>query len=400
MTAPIPDFVLRVRDKFLNIVGEIDDYQSLELRLRYNDVSTWQLTLDRRHPMADVLCTPGNGIILRRIGSSSVTLSGPWTEQTHERTGNVNTVTLSGIDDTGWLARRLVYPDPNDIVPPYNTQIEDVQTGKASSVMYHFVHENAGLGAPTERRVHGLAVGADPNIGPTVTFSGRWQNLLSLVQEIAVASEAGGVPLGFIARQNVFLGQNTISFFEFAVPDHTSVRFSHELGNMASFTYKRTAPTSNYAIVGGEGEGTARLYAEKPDSVSVAEWGRIEGELSDSRNGSTTAEMKQAADHNLAENASTTSLSITPIDTPDQQYGVHYTLGSKVTVIFDVLGGSVVNAVPTQIQDIVREVSITLSPESMRITPSIGSQGTRVSATKIFQSMRKLTGRVVNLERR
>jgi hypothetical protein len=482
MTAPTPEFKVEVRDKFLNMVGELDDYQSLDLRLRFNDVSTWQITLRRTNRLAPQLTAPGAGIVVRRVGSEQVVLSGFWTEQSHERSDTANTLTVSGVDDTGWLFRRMAHPAPDEGSPPYTTQPEDTRTGLASTLIQQFVQENAGPTALTPRRVYGLLMGTDPLIGPTLTFSGRWQNLLTLVQQIATASEQGGTPIGFVAQQD----DNNIRFFSYTVPDLTgSVRFSHGLNNLASFSYKVTAPTGNYAIVGGEGEGTARTYVEKPDSESIAEWGRIESDLADSRNAVNTTEMEAAADVNLAETASTTSLAIVPMDTPDQQYGVHYTLGCKVTVLFDTIGqaeevvtavavaqGSAVTggylialendglAFPSgtrvrvydstgqlkepgvravtgrttafgytnidfvpplttgtvagdyleafevieastsgSIQDIIREVSISVTNEGVKVQPSIGGTA-NIRATKVFQALRRLTRRVINLEGR
>jgi hypothetical protein len=117
-----------------------------------------------------------------------------------------------------------------------------------------------------------------------------------------------------------------------------TVVFSLERGTLASFSYKRTAPTMTYAIVGGDGEGTARTFSEKANGSLQALWGRIEDDLVDSRNGNSAAELSQSADQALAEGAGTTSLSVTPIDLDTQRYGVDYMLGDKVTVLLDAIG--------------------------------------------------------------
>lgn len=394
------EFSVRIRDKFLNQVGEIDDYSKLDIKLRYNDVSTWQLTFNRAHPMATYLTDTGAGIIVRREGSSTPIISGPWVEMEDSSDGDLDHITLSGVSDLVWLQRRLAYPDPSDIVPPYPV-LEDLETGTASTVLRYFVNENAATAAEPARQVFGLAAGADPVVGPSVTVAGRWQNLLQISQEIANTSEAQGTPLGFTAYQTVFLGNNTISFFVFPSVDLSdSIKFSRDLNNLAAYSYKRTAPTCNYAIVGGDGEGTARTFYEKPQSQSIADWGRIEEDLTDARNGSTTVELSQSADTALTEGASTTSLSITPIDTDTQKFGIHYTLGNKVSVLLSPIGGADDQATPVQIKDIVREVSISLTPDETKIVPSIGTQGMKVHTTRLFRSVRKLKGRMTNLERR
>lgn len=322
-----------VRDKLLQRVGELDDYQQLELQLKLNDVSTWRLTLNRRNRLAADLCADGAGIIVYRDGETF--LSGYWTDQDHSRDKDSNTVTVSGVDDTGWLTRRLAHPVPADPTPPYSSQAADVRTQVATKAIREFVDWNASLHAVLARRVYGLTIGGDPLTGPTVTGSGRWQKLLELCQELAAAAEANGTPIAY----RIIQSGDGLLFETVACEDKSAtVRFSFELGNLASFSYKRTAPTINYAIVGGDGEGTARTYYEKPNSASVAAWGRIEDDLLDARNGDSSNEMSQAADEALVNGQASSSLSITPIDRPGQEFGVDYQLGDKVTVLLDSVG--------------------------------------------------------------
>ena len=331
------DWRIEVRDSNRQRVGELDDYQLLEMVLKFNDISTWRLTIDRRNRLAADLLADGAGIIVYR--NDVAQLSGFWTDQDHGRDLSKNTVTVSGVDDTAWLNRRLAYPDPNDITPPY-TVAQDVRTDLASTVIREFVDENGGLATNIARRIPGLfaGVGVDPLIGPTVTGTGKWQKLLVLCQELATASEAQGTPIGFRIIQS-----GTDLLLQIWGPDDKTgtIVFSLERGNLAGFSYKRTAPTMTYAIVGGDGEGTARTFTEKSNGPLSAVWGRIEDDLADSRNGTTAAELSQAADQALAEGAGTTSLSVTPIDLDNQRYGVDYVLGDKVTVLLDAIGPQV-----------------------------------------------------------
>lgn len=328
------DWKIEVRDANLNRLGEVDDYQQFDLNLKFNDVSTWRLTVNRRVPLAAALRTPGAGIVVSRNGGT--VMSGYWTEEV-QTGGSRDELVLSGVDDTAWLGRRYAHPQPGsaDTGPPYSTQAADVRTGQASTIIRAFVSNNADGFAPSVRKVPGLAVGGDPNLGPNLTGSGRWQSLLTLVQELTSASEALGTPIGFVIRQT----GDILSFFQYAVVDASAtVRFSLEMGNLAEYTYRTTAPTCTYAVVGGSGEGTARTIFEKPNSEAIALWGRIEGDLVDSSNADTPAERTQAADKELLDGAAKTSLAITPIDLDVQKYGVHYALGFKVTVALDTIG--------------------------------------------------------------
>lgn len=329
------DWRIDVRDKDRRRVGQLDVFQRLEMVLKFNDVSTWRITLDRRNRLAPDLLADGAGILVYR--GDTLMLSGYWTDQEHEVSKDASQVAVSGVDDTGWLVRRLAYPDPNDITPPYATQAGDIRTGLASTVLQQFVDENGGLNTPVARRIPGLFAGSgvDPLIGPTVTATGRWQKLLPLLQEIATSSEAQGTTIGFYIVQS---GTDLLLVI-YGPDDKTdTVVFSPELGNLAGFVYKRGAPTRTYAIVGGDGEGTARTIYEKPNSALVASWGRIEDDLADSRNGNSALELSQAADAALTDGGGTSALSITPKDLAGQKFGVHYNLGDKVTVLLDSVG--------------------------------------------------------------
>lgn len=388
------DWRIQVRDANLNRLGELSDYTALDMVLKYNDISTWRLTIDRRSRMAAALRTPGAGIIVTRDGNT--VLSGYWVEEEHTRGTTRNELTLSGHDDTGWLARRWAHPQPNSAGsgPPYSTQAEDVRTGQASTVIRDFVSVNADSSAPSTRKIPGLAVGGDLFVGATVTGRGRWQSLLALVQELADKSEAAGSPVGFVVRQT----GNILSVFVYPpVEAADTIRFSLGLGNLAEFAYRRTAPTCTYAVVGGSGEGTARTIYEKPNSAAIAQWGRIEGELV-SASTNVAAELSQAADKELLDNGVRTSLSVTPIDTEHQRYGIDYVLGYRVTAILDDLGPDGETVAGEQVQDIIREVKITLTGGDEKIVPSVGS-GAKLDPYRIFDTVRRLGRRTNNLER-
>jgi hypothetical protein len=68
------NYVLRVRDSGLNIVGEVDDYADFQGVVRFNAVGSWLMTLRDTSPAIPLLAL-GGGIVLVREGT--VLLSGP-----------------------------------------------------------------------------------------------------------------------------------------------------------------------------------------------------------------------------------------------------------------------------------------------------------------------------------
>lgn len=394
MTVTYP-WRIEVRDAALNRIGELDDYQQMEMLLRFNDVSTWQLTVDRRNRLAADLCADGAGIVVSRAGVPI--LSGYWTDQEHQVDIDIDTVTLSGVDDTVWLRRRLAHPQPSSTAPPYSTTSEDYRVAVASTVMRDYVGINEGVTAITARKIP--AVLRDPDIfyGASVSGRGRWQNLLQLVQEMATAGAVGGLPVGFRLVQEGLV----LRYKNYIPVDRTaSVVFSRGFGNLAGFTYKRTAPEANYAYVGGAGEGVARTIYEQPDSDSIATWGRIEGELVDAQSATTAADLAQAATKALLDNGLKTSLSVTPIDTDTLAYGIHYTLGDKVTAVLDVVGPGVEDVAGDSVRDVLRECRISLTPTESTVTPTVGGQDSSANLLRMIRALKDQGRRIVNLERR
>lgn len=388
-------WTIQVRDAALNLVGELDDYQSLEMVLKFNDISTWQLTINRANRLATALAMDGAGIVVSRSGVTI--LSGYWTEQEHHKDNNTNTLTFSGVDDTAWLKRRLAHPQPGSTAPPYSTTAEDYRVATASTVMRDYVGINIGVTAIATRKMAAILRDPDISYGASVSGRGRWQNLLVLVQEMATAGAVGGLPVGFrIVQEGLVL-----RYKNFAPVDRTATAvFSEGLGNLASFVYKRTAPESNYAFVGGAGEGTARTIYEKPDSASIAAWGRIEGDLVDAQSAANATELDQAGAKALMDSGVKTSLSVTPIDTAILAYGIHYGLGDRVTAVLDVLGPNTDGLIGDAVQDILRECRVSLTPDASTVTPSVGSQDASLSLLRMIRSLKDQGRRLVNLERR
>jgi hypothetical protein len=378
---------LYARDQNLRIQGEVDEYTEAILTPVFNDVGTWQITVDRRSDMAVALTTPGWGIVAMRAGSSSPVFSGPIVTRHHTVSTTAQTIQIAGVSDDVWLKRRVVSPSPGESTPPYTVTASDALAGVASTVLRHYVDANAGPGAITPREVPGLTIAADPLIGANVSGDGRWDNLLAFLQPLAIS---GGV--GF----RIIQVSGGMQFQVFQGRDLTgSAKFATGLGTLAGFDYQTTAPTANYVYVGGAGTGTARTIKECPDSAAIATWGRIEGDLVNQQSTSDPTQLQQAGTDALTQGSEQTSLSITPLERPGLQFGVDYQLGDKVSVQIEGPGDGT-------IQDVLRSVEIHLTPAGPQtVTPSIGTARAadvfRMSRT--FRVITSALKRINNLER-
>lgn len=408
--APNNLYKIYVRDQYFNRAAEIDDYQQLQLNPQFNVVGTWQLTMPYNTPAAELLTQLKAGIIVVRNG---VTIfSGPVNQKNRKWTMDGDTLTVSGYDDMILLQNHLVYPTP--LGPPF-TNDYDVRTGPAETIMKGFVDANIGSNASSFRKMN-ITTEVDQARGVNITGRGRFQTLLDLCASLALQ----GGDLGFRVVQ---VG-NTLQFQVYQPTDKTkSVIFSPLLGNLSDFEYTETNPTANVVIAGGGGVGAQRTINWWQDSDSMANYGRYELFL-DKRDTTDETELINACQEELANDASQFNLGITPIDTESIRFSQDYNLGDKVSVVLtkqDELIDietiyyfiSVYQTVPVDIeriqqiqnilsviQDVVRQITIHITPDGELIQPTVGSTDSLGrSILGIFKKIKQLNKRISNLER-
>lgn len=370
---------LYARDTALRRTGQIEDFRKIEMPLRFNRTSTWLLELDGASDAVSLLGKT-DGLIVERDGVTL--LSGPVTARERTSQGGRSTVVVSGVDDTVWLERRLALPVPSG--PPYTAAEYDDRTAVAETVLRHFVDRNLGPAAVTARRLPYLTLPADLGRGLSVRGRGRFHTLLELLQPLALA----GGDLGFRIVQ---VGGG-LEFRVYVPADRTATAvFSEELGNLAGYSYRQGTPPADYVYVGGAGEGTARAFVEGGTQADIDVYGRIEL-FKDRRDAPDTPTLEQARLEALEESQVPTALSITPIDTAAVAFGVDYNLGDRVTVVVE----------GEQIQDVVREVVLTLVPDrGEQVAPVVGTPGaTSPKVLPLFARQERLDRRVSQQERR
>lgn len=418
-------YKLYVRDASLYRVAEIDDYSSLTIIMRYNSPGSWVLTLPTKCLAARELLKIRTGIIVVRDG---ITLfSGPVAGKSRVWNEEEDTLTFTGSDDSIWLSRHLAYANPNvnpsgaetNFFPFFPLRLQsaapiqyDVRKGKAETIIREYVYYNMGQGALPERRLKGLILDENLGRGKSVKGSGRFQPLQELVSSLALS----GGDLGFHIIQN----GNNLEFrvYEPSKKTKTAV-FSPLLGNLKGFEYSLEDSEVNYIIAGGDGVGYSRIFMET-GSASISKYGRFESFI-DKSDTSDTEEIQQAIDEELAEKAEKMSLSISPVDTEQLAFGRDYRLGDKVSVVithpnelvseedlqYILSSGDTSNRAQSilqkleVIQDVVREVTISITSEGESITPTIGTPGTlSKKVPKIFNEMKNLKKRISKWERR
>lgn len=352
---------------------------------RWNDVGAWRVeaVLDASNVLAAaagwrVMIVDQSGIYGGHVNEAEIDFDGR-----HLR------LTLSGYDDMMWLAASLAWPTPSSGLSS-QTNAYDVRTGVASTVIRQYIDVNRGPSSPfVTRRIPFMTLAADPLLGAAVTGRARFDNLLELVQGLAIT---GGVGVRTVPT----IGRNfTVEVY--TPPDLTGpARFGLSLGNLRTLRWRLTAPEATWVAGGGRGEETARSFVSSSNAGEDTEWTRREA-FYDFRSASSTdgnAELAQGTSRRRAELGSTTFVELVPVDSPRLTFGAGYHLGSEVQV--DIYNGITVEAV-------IREVEITATRSGngpVRVVqPRVGDLGATATQRQTL-AIRDALSRVASLETR
>ncbi|WP_412076906.1 siphovirus ReqiPepy6 Gp37-like family protein [Streptomyces xanthophaeus] len=324
------DLLVEVRDKTLTRVGAIPaDLLTMDAEDVHNNVGTWKLSINAEHPLASVLSTPGAGIIV--TGPTDVLFSGPVTKTENAATATdpLGTLKVEGVDDTIILSDMLAWPDPSNGDAATQGFAFDDRTDRAEALMHAYVNANCGPAAPVNRRRAGLIMGENGARGSILSKSARFQQLGELCKELA---EPAG--LGFRILQR----DSNLIFETYAVADRTKeARLGVVNNTLAGQRISVSTPQKTRVIVGGDGDGSNRLFVgvDSVDSIAAeSDWGRRIESFIDERSSTDTAELTQKGTEALADGGRTIQAAqAVPMEDSALDFGRDWFLGDKVSVL-------------------------------------------------------------------
>lgn len=388
----VNDLLVEVRDASLNRVGLItaDYLAGFSCVLRYNAIGTWSLTLPTNHPLQSTLATPGNGIVVTLLGQTL--LSGPttWTQTTQTVEVPEGITQITGLDDSVLLRDRLAYPLPTTADVTLQTSAYDIRSGFAESVMKAYVKANMGSTAPAARKIALLDIDTDASTGATVKGSARFDILYELLQNLSDASAQAGTPLGFEIVQN---GSRLL--FKTYVPTNraSTVRLDIANNRLTETTYSVAQPKMTRAIVGGQGDGTARTFLERSSTTSLTAegtWGRRIEQYVDSRSSADSTALQTDGDAALADGGKAqVTASVKPTDDSTMLFGKDWFLGDTVTVVV----GSY------ELAAVVTELGLSVAEDGVRLYGTIGEPKLQTYEQQILANLANQSTRLNNLER-
>lgn len=297
----------------IELQGVIDGYSSLRWRRRFFEPGEIELHCPATAENL-VLLRPEN-IIHRLDRQEAAIIEGV----TVEGTDNGDEITATGRMGSSMLDRRIITPTINF-------------TGTVEDAMRKVVSDNA----ITARPLPHLVLGDTAGLTPTCTFQVTYKTVLSVCEALAKAA-----PLGFRVRLDVPGKQWIFECYggtDRSVTQHDRpyVLFSDEFRNITGPEYTRNSTGyCNYAIVGGEGEGTDRVIVEVDRTngeprreLWVDAKDLQKGDLSDA---DYRAQLIQRGTEKLAEAARVENFSAAAVDTANFAYLTDWDLGDIVS---------------------------------------------------------------------
>lgn len=304
---------VRILDTSFNLLGEIDDYESLQFTRRFFRAGEFELHIALGKQHTDKL-VKGNIILIGNqphkagiIESRQITLE-----------DGVETLTITGPDLCGILGRRITVTDSYDRI-----------RGPAETVIKHYVNNHLINGTYPERRVPFLTLAADQGRGKVTPWSTRFEPLAEVVQGIAEWCDIGyRVALDFGARKwafDVYEGHN----LTVGQTSRPPVIFSHEFDNIQSQQFVDSDTNyRNVGYVGGKGEDEDRLV----QIVGSASGFERRETFLDCSSAEDAVELSEMGAQKLSELKRVQTLEGTVLDTGSFRYEQDWDLGDIVTV--------------------------------------------------------------------
>lgn len=388
----VTDLIVEVRDGNLNRVGQIpvDYLPGFTVVRRFNGIGTWTLTLPVGHRLETVLKQPGAGIIVTVRGTVLMSGFTTWMQTTQTVDDPDGVTQITGLDDSVLLRDHLAYPTPSTADVTAQTSAYDVRTGTAEDIIKGYVSDNFGPTAPTLRKNALLTVETSLSRGATVKGSARFDVLYDLVKSLADASANAGSSLGFTVVQS----GSSLVFKCYQPTDRSSyVRMDIANNKLTETTYSLAQPKTTRAIVGGSGDGTARVFLERSSYTSLqaeTAWSRRIETFVDARDSSDATVLATTGDSTLAtDGKAQITASVKPSDDQTMLFGLHYFLGDTVTVVV----GSY------ELAAVVTEVGISVADDGVRLACTIGEPVLQDYESQILSKQAALASRLDSLER-
>lgn len=346
-----PPFTITVYGKNQNTKGTVGDPLSVVATPRHNQQPTAALTVAADHPRFGDLLAPGARVQIKYHGEHLVggmvrmrEMAGPT---------KTATATFQVSDDWRLLTRMLGWPVPGAALTAQTSEY-DVRTGPAETVTKGLIAANAvRLGIP-------LTVAPDYGRGATITVQSRFH---PLADRLFPAVDQAGIGITVRRAGSSFL-------LDCYTPRVYPSVLTEASGVVQDWKWTHADPAAMRVVVGGKGEGTARVFTPVVDTARTAEYGDVIEVFKDATDTDTDTERVARGQEVLAETGPKYGLAVTLAETATFRYnpagGAGVRVGDRVRLE---VGPGVI------VEDVLREATLAWSVDKgLTVTPVVGER--------------------------
>lgn len=326
---------VRIIDRDFNLLGEIDDYESLIFIRRFFQVGEFELHINLDKQNVDKL--QEDNLILLGAYFNKVGIIGH-TDKSMSEDGKEQLI-IKGSTLKGITKRRITIPLSNSAF--------DRAIGSQETIIKQFVNNNVVNPVDTNRKIEQVVIAEDKHRGKKDRWRTRYENLADKIQEISEYAELGWeVVLDTNINKWVFdvvEGRKLTADQELLPPvifsvDFDNIKNKHFLKSLLNY--------KNVAYAGGKGEEEERLIQQIGESIGLD---RREVFLDCSQADDIT-ELKDMGKQKLDEHKITESFEAEVIPYGSFNYMQDWDLGDIVTVQ-DRKWGVTLNSKVTEIKE-------------------------------------------------
>ncbi|WP_336663585.1 siphovirus ReqiPepy6 Gp37-like family protein [Kurthia gibsonii] len=241
--------MLRIIDKEFNLIDEISLYESLQITRKWHSIGMLELKINRYQHGANELIKDRIVFPTNQLQKGHVILHREI--ELDENGKETENWLIKALSLKTWLSQRI-------IMPPSHTS-HDNKSGKAETVMKHYVNVSAVNPVDRKRIIPNLVIAPDLQRGDTISRSARFDTLSDELQTISELSGLGwNITIDIVNKKFVFdvsEGQDLTAYQRVNNP----VIFSPKFNSLKSLEFTESyLDFKNTALVAGQGEGTAR----------------------------------------------------------------------------------------------------------------------------------------------
>lgn len=162
---------IRILDKDINLLGEIDNYQEYKLNRRFFSLSEFELKINPKSVHANKLVK--NNLVLLGKDYNKV---GIILHREFEGNDKLDSLLVRGVTLQGLLNRRLIVPNAGEAY--------ESCSGKQETIIKHFVNKNCVNTVNTKRKIDRLVIAEDKLRGLDDAWRSSYENLSDKLKEI------------------------------------------------------------------------------------------------------------------------------------------------------------------------------------------------------------------------